>query len=87
MAWTMFSLEKQDGVAIARMPRDSSNSYNSDLMRACDRRIMGLAIGKIGLSEVKLGPLPGTELTAPAAPYRQGTSPPDDGHRGSARCG
>ena len=143
MAWTIFSLEKQDGVAIATMTRDPGNSYNSDLMHelaevvedvrhdsavrvmvltgggdkffsagadinmlassdphtksvfclqcnetlqglertpkviiaainghcvgggleialACDMRMMGRTVGKIGLPEVKLGVLPGT---------------------------
>ncbi len=32
MAWTIFSLEKQDGVALATVTRDPASSYNSDLL-------------------------------------------------------
>ncbi len=32
MAWTIFSLEKEDGVAVATMTRDPGNTYNSVLM-------------------------------------------------------
>ncbi len=32
MAWSIFSLEKADGVAVATMTRDPGNTYNSTLM-------------------------------------------------------
>lgn len=39
MAWDIFDLKKEDGVAIATMTRDPGNTYNLDLMHELDQVI------------------------------------------------
>jgi enoyl-CoA hydratase/carnithine racemase len=39
MAWQIFDLKKEDGVAIATMTRDPGNTYNLDLMHELDEVI------------------------------------------------